>query len=78
MKRTLLALSVIAALTAVSAGMANAQEVGDGPGGYVGPDHDQGFHEERGFHERDGNCHLVIMHRRAPNGSITVRRRVCD
>jgi hypothetical protein len=24
------------------------------------------------------NCRLVITHRRGPNGSITVRRRICD
>ncbi len=79
MKRTLLALSAIAALTAGSPGMANAQDVGVGPGGpYVGPNHDRGFAEERGFRERGENCHLVITHRRGPSGSVTVRRRVCD
>jgi hypothetical protein len=75
MKRTFLALSAIAALTAVSAGVANAQGVGVGPGGaYVSPDHDQGYNDR----DRGRNCHLVITHRRGPNGSITVRRRVCD
>ena len=76
MKKTLLALSAIAALTVVSAGMASAQDVG-GPA-YIGPDHDQGFREERGFRERGDDCHLVIMHRRTPEGSVTVRRRICD
>jgi hypothetical protein len=75
-KTTLLALSAIAALTAVSAGVANAQDVGGGPGGaYIGPDQGYG---DRDFTQRGDNCHLVITHRRGPNGSITVRRRVCD
>lgn len=77
MKRTLLALSAIATLTVVSGGMATAQDVGGGPA-YIGPDHDQGFREERGFRGGGDNCHLVIMHRRTPEGSVTVRRRVCD
>jgi hypothetical protein len=78
MKRTLLALSAMAALTAVSAGVANAQGGGVGPGGvYVGPDHDQGY-SDRGFRDRGDNCRIVITHRRGPNGSITVRRRICD
>jgi hypothetical protein len=25
-----------------------------------------------------GRCRLVITHRRGPNGSVTVRRRICD
>jgi hypothetical protein len=78
MKRILLALSAIAALTVVSAGVASAQDVGVGPGGvYVGPDHDRGF-RDRGFRDRGDDCHIVITHRRGPNGSVTIRRRVCD
>jgi hypothetical protein len=38
----------------------------------VGRDRDQGFRE------RGDNCRLVITHRRGPNGSVTVRRRICD
>jgi len=76
MKRTLLALSAIATLTVLSGGSASAQDMG-GPG-YIGPDRDQGFREERGFRGGGDNCHLVIMHRRTPEGSVTVRRRVCD
>lgn len=73
MKKTLLAVSAIAALAVVSAGTASAQDVRDDPG-YISPDHERGFREER----RGDNCHLVITHRRSPEGSVTVRRRVCD
>jgi hypothetical protein len=76
MKKTLLALSAIAALTVGSAGMASAQDVGNGPGMGMGPDHDQGLREERGMTRE--NCRLVIMHRRIPDGLVTVRRRICD
>jgi len=72
MKRTLLALFSIAALTAVSTGVASAQDIHVGPGGVdVGRDH--------GFRDRGDNCRVVITHRRGPAGnSITVRRRICD
>ncbi len=83
MRRTLLALSAIAALTAGSAGVANAQGVGIGPGGvYVSPGHDRGYRDrdygDRGYRDRGDNCRMVITHRRGPNGSVTVRRRICD
>jgi hypothetical protein len=29
-------------------------------------------------HQRATNCRIAITHRRGPNGSITVRRRICD
>jgi nitrous oxide reductase accessory protein NosL len=71
MKQTLLALCAIAAMTAMSADVVNAQDIHVGPGGVgIGPDH--------GYRDRGDNCHMVITHRRGPNGSITVRRRVCD
>ncbi len=82
MKRTLLALSGIAALMAVSAGAANAQGVGVGPGGvYVNPGPDRGY-RDREYRDEDvrggDHCRIVITHRRGPNGSVTVRRRICD
>lgn len=87
MKRALLALSGIAALIAVSAGAANAQGVGVGPGGvYVNPGPDRGY-RDRGYRDREyrdeargpgDHCRMVITHRRGPNGSVTVRRRICD
>jgi hypothetical protein len=78
MRRTLLALSAIAAMTVASASLASAQDIHVGPGGVgVGPDHS---YRDRDFGNRDGgeNCHVVISHRMGPNGSVTVRRRVCD
>ena len=76
MQRTLLALSAIAGLMAVTTGVVNAQDLRVEPGGaYVGPDHDRSV---RGFGERGDNCHVVITHRRGPDGSITTRRRICD
>lgn len=75
MKRALLVLSAVAALTAGSIGAANALEFGVGPGGaYVGPsDH---------YHHRlydYGSCRTVITHRTNEfGGSVTVRRRICD
>lgn len=78
MKRTLLALCAIAAITAVSPGVASAQGYDNDQGGMsAGPGHDQGF-QERGFSERGERCHIVISHRRGPNGSVTVRRRICE
>jgi hypothetical protein len=78
MRRTLLALSAIAAMTVVSASLASAQDIHVGPGGMgVGPDH--GYRDrDYGYRDRGENCHLVISHRMGPNGSVTVRRRVCD
>lgn len=77
MKRTLLALFAIAATTTMSASLASAQDIQVGPG----PDH--GYH---GYRDRDpglglrdqGNCRIVISHHMGRNGSVTVRRRVCD
>ena len=73
MKRTLLAIFAIAAMTTVSASVASAQDIHVGPGGVgVGPDH---VYRDRADTD---NCRVVITHRRGPNGSVTVRRRVCD
>ena len=75
MKKVLLALSAVAALGAGSIGVANAVDVGVGPGGvYVGPDH------HRGYYDRDrGDCRTIIDHRTSRFGEdVTVRRRVCD
>jgi hypothetical protein len=69
MKRILLALSAVAALT-ISASAASAQDIHVGPGGVrVGPDH---YYDE-------GHCRTIIDHHVSPSGnSVTVRRRVCD
>lgn len=71
MKRTLLALSAIAAI-ALPAGLASAQEFHIGPGGvYVGPHH--------GYRDFDRNCRVVISHHTNEWGNdVTVRRRICD
>lgn len=76
MKRTLLALSVIAAATAGLAGVAGAQQYEDSEGhSEMGPGPMGG--SEMG--EQPENCHLEIIHRIGRNGnSITTRRRVCD
>jgi hypothetical protein len=69
MKRTLFALSAVAALLA--AGAASAQDIRVGPGGVaIGPRH----------HYYDtGSCRTIIDHHVSPSGnSVTVRRRVCD
>jgi hypothetical protein len=71
MKRTILALCAVAAMTAVSASVASAQDVRVGPGGMSAG-------RDQGFRNRGDNCRLVITHRRGPNGSVTVRRRICD
>lgn len=72
MKRTLLALSALAALAAGSMTVANAQDVQIGPGGVdVGP--------HRHYYDHGGNCRTIIEHHTNDMGnSVTVRRRVCD
>lgn len=74
MKRTLFALSAVAALMAGSAGAASALEFGVGPGGVgvdVGPRHHRYYDTER--------CRVIIDHRTNADGDrVTVRRRVCD
>jgi nitrous oxide reductase accessory protein NosL len=72
MKQTLFALFAIAAMTAVSASMAAAQMYGGGQG--RPPNRPEAFIGSG----RSDNCRMVITHRRGPNGSITVRRRICD
>jgi hypothetical protein len=72
MKRTLLALCAVAAIATVSAGVASAQRYGTDQGG-MSVGRDQGLRVGRG-----DNCRIVITHRRGPNGSMTVRRRICD
>jgi len=77
MTRNLLAAFAIAAATAMSASVASAQEVHVGPSGVgVGPDH--GYRDHYRPRAEADNCHMVITHRRGPDGSVTVRRRVCD
>lgn len=73
MKRILMALAAVAALTTGSIGVANALDFGVGPGGvYVGPSHHQRYYDT-------GNCRTVITHRTNDFGnSVTVRRRICD
>jgi hypothetical protein len=70
MKRTLLALCAIAAMTTVSAGVASAQEYGNPGRPYQRPEAFTGS-------GRSDNCRIVISHRMGPNGSVTVRRRIC-
>ena len=69
MKRILLALSAVAALT--MAGAASAQDIHVGPGGVgIGPRHH--YYDE-------GNCRTIIDHHVSASGNeVTVRRRVCD
>ena len=72
MKRTLLALSAVAALMA-TAGVASAQDIHIGPGGVgIGPRHH--------YYDYDrGNCRTIIDRRVNADGDrVTVRRRVCD
>jgi hypothetical protein len=73
MKRTLLALSALAALTAGSMTATAQEELHVGPGGVgVGPRHTYDY-------GGDSNCRTVITHRRDDAGnSVTVRRRTCD
>jgi hypothetical protein len=75
MKRILMAVSAVAALTAGSVGAASALDFGVGPGGvYVGPDH---YHHR--YYDEYGGCRTVITHRTNEFGNtVTVRRRICD
>lgn len=76
MKRYILALAAVAALTAGTAATANAVEFGVGPGGvYVG--HDRPYYRD---YDRDyGNCRIVITHHVNRYGEdVQVRRRICD
>ena len=74
MKRSLLALSTIAALAAGSVVAANAVEFNVGPGGvYVGPNY------HRHYYDREGDCRVIITHHTNRWGNdVTVRRRECD
>jgi len=81
MKRFILALSALVALSAGAVTTANAVEFGVGPNGvYVGPDRDRYYHER--YYNNDnnyGNCRVVITHRTNRFGEdVEVRRRVCD
>ena len=77
--KSVMALFAVAAMTAVSAGVASAQDVHAGPGGVsVGSDHAYRDQDRDHYRDRGDNCHLVITHRRGPDGSVTVRRRICD
>ena len=84
MKRIILALSALVALSAGAVTTANAVEFGVGPNGvYVGPDRDRYYHER--YYNNDnnygnyGNCRVVITHRTNRFGEdVEVRRRVCD
>ena len=72
MKRVLLALSAVAALGVGSMGVANALDIGVGPGGiHVGP--------HRHYYDYSDRCRTVIDHRTNRFGDdVTVRRHVCD
>jgi hypothetical protein len=78
MKRFIIALTALAALT----GTASAVEFGVGPGGvYVGPDRDRYNHRYYRDYGDDygGGCRTVITHHTNRYGEdVTVRRRVCD
>jgi hypothetical protein len=73
-KQAVLALCAIAAMTDVSASVATAQ----GYGGSAGPGRPPQRPEAFIGSGRSDNCRVVISHRMGPNGSITVRRRICD
>jgi len=78
MKRTLLALSAVAALMVGSAGAASALEFGVGPGGVgvdIGPRHHYYGHR---YYDTE-RCRVIIDHRLNADGDrVTVRRRICD
>jgi hypothetical protein len=76
MKRSILALAALVALTAGAVTTANAMEFGVGPGGvYVGPDRYYGYHDQY----YGGSCRTIIEHRTNRFGEdVVVRRRICD
>lgn len=76
MKRMILALAALVALTAGAITTANAVEFAVGPGGvYVGPDRYE-RHFGEGYY---GGCRTVIEHRINRFGEdVVVRRRICD
>ena len=78
MKRTLFALSAVAALMAGSAGAASALEFGVGPGG-VGVDVGPRYHHRYYDRYDTERCRVIIDHRLNADGDrVTVRRRICD
>jgi hypothetical protein len=79
MKRFILALSALVALSAAAVTTAKAVEFGVSPNGvYVGPDRDRYYHE-RYNNEYGNNCRVVIDHRTNRYGQdVEVRRRICD
>jgi hypothetical protein len=76
MKRSILALVALVALTAGAVTTANAVEFGVGPGGvYVGPGRYYGYHDQY----YGGSCRTIIEHRTNRFGEdVVVRRRICD
>jgi hypothetical protein len=72
MRRYMLALAAFVTLTA---GTANALDIGVGPNGvYVGPNRHHGYYDQA-----YGDCRTIIDHRTNRFGEdVTVRRRVCD
>ena len=79
MKRSILALAAVLALTAGAATSAKAVEFGVGPGGvYVGPD--RAYRDyDRGYGYSGGGCRVVIdRHINSYGEEVTVRRRICD
>ena len=80
MRKYMLALAALAALTAGAVTTASAVEFGVGPNGvYVGPD--RPYYREHYYNDNDygRNCRVVITHRTNRYGEdVEVRRRVCD
>jgi len=77
MKRIVLALAALLALTAGAMTTANAVEFGVGPGGvYVG--RDRPYYRHYGD-EYYGGCRTIIEHRVNRFGEVVeIRRRICD
>jgi len=75
MRRCMLMLAALVALSAGAITTANAVEFGVGPGGvYVGPDRYRHYDEYYG-----GNCRVVIIHRTNSYGEdVVIRKRICD
>jgi len=85
MKRMILTLAALVALTAGAVTTANAVEFAVGPGGvYVGPDryerhYGEGYYEPHFGEGYYGGCRTVIEHRINRFGEdVLVRRRICD
>jgi Ni/Co efflux regulator RcnB len=81
MRRTVLAILVLASAAFALPGVASAGGVtiGAGPGGvYIGT-HDRDYWRHRHWrHRYDRDCRVVVTHRWRHGERITVRRQICD